>query len=124
MLPNLVIASPICTPLEAKAAEEQIAGLKTWKLLYQSYKKYSYCDDGSIGEAYSSAISQLLILNWHDINKLALQNKLDPEFEKFILKHIDETVPADDLKIIAKNAQLSCANRKHNFCEKVLDATK
>lgn len=43
----------------------------------------------------------------------------DKEFERFIIKHVsDETVPADELQQIIKNAK-HCSSKGKRLCKKI-----
>jgi len=41
----------------------------------------------------------------------------DPEFERFVIKHIDDTASLDDLKEIFAHATRSCFPGGENFCK-------
>jgi hypothetical protein len=48
----------ICTPAEAQAAQRRTqlpAKAGSWANVYDSFKRFGHCDDGSIAEGYSDA---------------------------------------------------------------------
>ncbi|AZP41181.1 hypothetical protein EJP81_04725 [Rahnella aquatilis] len=57
---------------------------------------YAQCDDGSIAEGNSDAMARLLVDKWPQIAKLQSLINRDSGFEKYIMRHIDATLDADD----------------------------
>src|ERR1700736_5339009 len=49
-----------CTKQEAMQAEMSTDHLTDWDAVYQSFKRFSQCDDGGIDEGYSDAVGKLL----------------------------------------------------------------
>jgi hypothetical protein len=47
---------------------------------------------------------------------LATISRRAPQFEGFVLRHLDETVPAD-VGRIAKNAHTACRPRERRLCK-------
>ena len=111
-----------CSTKEAMQAEDSIDELKSWDAVYASYKRFSHCDDASIGEGYSDVVGKLLGDKWAEFPKLAKLAQTDLRFQRFVLKHIDETVPADTLEMIARNAKLRCSSGAKRLCALVAEA--
>lgn len=84
-----------CTTQDAMMAEEQVPVLKNWGEVYQSYKAYGHCDDGALAEGYSDSISRLLSDEWSSADQLNRFVLRDRDFERFVLKHIDESMSWD-----------------------------
>lgn len=112
-----------CSKSEERAAEDVAGRLATWAAVYSAYKKFSHCDDGSIGEGFSESISTLLAARWSRIDDLSRSIRRDSQFESFVLRHIDTTVPVERLDKIAANARKRCGKDKL-LCEKILDRTR
>lgn len=77
----------------------------------------------AISEGFSDSIGKLLAYHWDkidELNKLAVKN---PEFERFVISHLDETIPKDILLLINNNAS-NCSTKYSNLCSKILDAVK
>jgi hypothetical protein len=49
-----------CTTQEAMKADEDTDHLDDWRAVYQSFKRFSQCDDGGIAEGCSEAVGKLL----------------------------------------------------------------
>jgi hypothetical protein len=117
---SCAVAAPnTCTSQKAMAAESDTDHLSSWPRVYESYRKYRDCDDGSIGEGYSDKICRLLAYKWDQapvLNKLAHESR---DFEKFVIKHIDDTVDLNDLKMIFANATRSCFPGGKALCKKI-----
>ena len=113
---------PLCNREDAQAAEAIVAVAKSWRQLHQQFERYAYCDDGAIAEGFSESITLLLAERWGTVWQLEPMVASDPAFRKFIIRHIDETVPAERLKRIAKNAGKRCPRKFKNFCHDIQEA--
>jgi hypothetical protein len=60
-----------------------------------------FCDDGAIAEGYSDSVGRLFGSDWKHIGTPARLVASDKKVESFVLRYIDETLPADTLKKIA-----------------------
>jgi len=106
----------VCTREEAMQAEDEAARLPDWKAVYRSFKRYAHCDDGAIGEGYSDSIGRLLARDWKRLDDLKGLTSSDKRFERFVLHHVDETIPAEELKLIVDNARLRCPAKAERLC--------
>jgi hypothetical protein len=111
-----------CTHEEAIQAEKDTDHLRNWDQVYRSYRRFSRCDDGAIGEGYSDAITKLLANKWEDFGTLAKLAGADIGFRRFVLKHVDQTVPSDTLGKIVENAKTRCPSGQTRFCRLVVAA--
>ncbi|HEY3299944.1 MAG TPA: hypothetical protein VGJ90_04150 [Methylophilaceae bacterium] len=118
-IPNAALADVhICSLQDAKVAESAATTAKTWVQLHKQFKLYAHCDDASIAEGFSESVSVLLTERWKSISQLGKLIKSDPDFGKFVIKHIDETVPEERLNQIAENAQ-SCPKSLKALCHDI-----
>lgn len=108
-----------CTKEEAQAAETVAATVRSWGQLHQQFKRYAHCDDGAIAEGFSESVTVLLAEHWETVRQLGVAVTIDPAFRKFVIRHIDETVPAERLKQIAKNASKRCSRNLKNLCSDI-----
>jgi hypothetical protein len=110
------------------AIEEQALGevynLKDWKDLYRSFIRFPHCDAGVIADGYSDTVGRLLAREWAQISILGKFVALDDKFESFVLRHIDENLPADMLITIANNASKSCPATETVLCGKIVQRSK
>jgi hypothetical protein len=107
-----------CTLEDAYKAETTIDNLKTWDDLYRHFKRYAAChfDDAAIAEGYSDMVGRLLSKDWKDVIKLKKLCISDKAFEKFISKHLDETIPADTWNTMMVNATKKCPSEAKGIC--------
>jgi len=110
-----------CTKSEAIQADHEIDSLKDWNSVYRAYRKFSQCDDGSIAEGYSDAVGRLLAEDWRNFNRLIALTRADKGFQRFVLRHIDETLPADTLSKISSNARIKCPAGAQSLCRLIAD---
>lgn len=107
-----------CSNAEARAAEDVVGRLKTWAAVHDAYVRFGHCDDGSIGQGFSESITILLSRNWGRLNDLRRAVATNKEFESFVIRHIDLTVPVERLEVIAKNARQRCGESEP-LCERI-----
>jgi len=116
--PSVLADTRVCTMEEAIAAE-MAATAQSWEQLHQQFKHYSHCDDGAIGEGFSESVTLLLAEHWRDIQQLETILRHDSAFRKFVLRHINETVPAERLNRIVENANKRCPRSLKGLCRDV-----
>ncbi|MGZ5008387.1 MAG: hypothetical protein ACXWE9_05865 [Methylobacter sp.] len=109
----------ICSQKEAQEAESVVAIVKSWETTHRQFQHYLHCDDGAIAEGFSEVISILLAKHWDGISQLGEIIKFDPSFDKFVIRHIDETVPVERLIQIANNASKQCPRNLKKFCRDI-----
>jgi hypothetical protein len=109
----------VCTAEEAQKAEAVSAVGRSWKQLHREFEQYAHCDDGAIAEGFSESITLLLADHWETMRQIEPMIASDPAFRKFIIRHIDETVPADRLQRIARNASKQCPRNLMSICQDI-----
>ncbi len=113
-----------CSKDDAMQAEAKAAQLKDWNDVYESYKRYSHCDDGAIAEGSSESVSQLLGKKWDQLSNLEKIIKKDKKFKDFVIKHVDQTI-ADDVRVeILNNTSKHCPSKSTALCRKISSAAK
>jgi len=108
-----------CTVQEAIRAEEQASTLKNWDEVYEAYRNFAHCDDGAISEGYSDSISRLLSEKWSSANRLIELTSRDGNFERFVLKHIDELMTPSQAVKIRENAETKCPTHADSLCQAI-----
>ena len=111
-----------CTKSEAMQAEKEVDSLKDWDDIHQSYGKFSQCDDGAIAEGFSDAVGKLLANHWGQLGRLVTLAKTEKNFERFVVKHIDESLPADTLQTISNTARSSRPAGAQRLCSLIARA--
>jgi hypothetical protein len=96
-----------CTEQQSQQASEAVDTLNSWDRIHHWYIKYRQCDDGGPAEGVSEAVARNLVDRWETLPRLSELAK-DASFRHFVLKHLDETLNADDLKKISANATKRC----------------
>ena len=117
-------AEPKCSPSMAKRAEERASAVGDWDEMYSAYKTFAECDDGGVGEAFSDSVGRLLSSNRGGLKRLFALTTKDTGFERFVIRHIDETIPIDVLAAIERNARERCPREAERLCRAVLEAAK
>lgn len=138
MLPRVMIATALivslvltasarseetnCTQEEAVQAETEASKLHDWDDVYRSFGRFQHCDDGAISEGYSDSIGRLLAHHWITLPRLNALASYDESFKRFVIRHIDETIPNDELKVIVVNASTLCPVKCERLCKLIEDA--
>lgn len=120
LLPGYQIALALNCP-DAKSAEEATDQLHSWDNVYQFFKRYRNCYDGSVAEGAEDKIQLLWVDHWSTLPEMiALTNK-DRAFKKFIWQRIgDEDFPRDEFERVVRHARGECPQVATNFCSAVL----
>jgi hypothetical protein len=106
-----------CGAEQANYAKAEAPTLHDWNSLNKSYTEYDNCDDGPVAAAYSQTVSRILIDHWETLPQLDALAKTNPDFGAFVLKHVDKTLSAGDIKQIAANAKTRCPQGLSGICE-------
>jgi hypothetical protein len=112
---------PVCTDAQETAALTEASTLRSWDSVYNSFKRYRQCDDGAISEGYSDTVGRLLADDWQHFERLRELCSSDKDFQQFVLRHIDITVPVDVLQKIIDNARLRCSAKGKTLCRAIED---
>jgi hypothetical protein len=108
-----------CTDSEALAAEQGTSRLKNWTDIYNSFRRFGHCDDGSIAEGYSDSVVRTLASRWHQLGTLDKLSSCDSEFRSFVLRHIDATTDDRDIKKLIANASKRCPAKAKTLCSEI-----
>jgi hypothetical protein len=113
-----------CPRVKAMKAEIAAADVRSWGELFNAYLDYSVCDSGAIAEGFSDSVGRLLSADTVRWSELAGFVRRDDRFLGFIVRHIDETIPATTVDSIEQNAREKCPKSARNICQTVLKACK
>jgi hypothetical protein len=128
VLIGFILARPLvgeqkpCTDAEEAQAEKAVDSLKTWDQVYRVYKRFRQCDDGAVAEGYSDAVGKILANDWAQFPRLVKLAKTDRNFERFVVRHVDESLSDDTLQRISKNARTRCSADAKALCSLIADA--
>lgn len=109
-----------CTRQQAIAAEETASTLRNWAEVHSAFVRFRRCDDGAIGEGFSESVSILFAEHWDQLGALLRLTARDRSFRQFVLRHLDETVPADRWSAIEENAKSRCPSNARSLCKSIL----
>jgi hypothetical protein len=108
-----------CNAADAIAAQEESDALPNWEQLHRSFKRFGHCDDGAIGEGWSDTVVRLLTKEWSTLLALVQIVAKDREFERFVLKHVDELMSPDQARQIVANARTKCPRNARRLCREL-----
>jgi hypothetical protein len=108
-----------CTREDAIKAETEASSLRTWRDVYDSYKRYHQCDDGAISEGYSNSVATLLADNWDHIEELNALARKDSKFKAFVLRHVDELMTLSQSNAIKENVRSRCPAKSQHLCRSI-----
>jgi hypothetical protein len=113
-------SAPICTPAQARAAEEGIGSLRSWADFQQAFRTFGHCDDGAISEGYSDFTMRMFAHHWSDVGALAGLVASDSKFRAFVFRHIDETWVDAEFDLTVQNATIRCPEAARTICADIL----
>lgn len=114
----------VCTADEAYKAEAISDVATSWSQLHRQFRQFAHCDDGAIAEGFSESTTLLLANHWGTTRQMEPMIASDPAFRRFIVRHVNDTVPAERLRRIARNAGKQCPRHLKSFCEDIQAAAK
>jgi hypothetical protein len=100
----------------------RLASVRTWSALHEIYKQCP--DDGEYGEGMSNTVVTMLAVRWSDLPSLWRLASRDSRFKRLVLRHIDATTDAKDLRRALSNAQTRCPTKHTTFCAEIATALK
>lgn len=115
-------ASRVCTPAQARKAEDVAGKASSWTGLHDAFKKFGHCDDGAIAEGFSDSTVSILAGQWNTLPQLLTLIRKDPLFGQFVLRHVDATADANQLMEITIQAKQNCPTGGLNLCSDLHDA--
>jgi hypothetical protein len=111
--------SPNCSERKAESAQRETAQLDDWDAIYRAFKRFAACDDGLVAEQYSDSINHLLAYDWKDLGPFLRLTAADPNFEDFVIRHVNETMTEDEAIRIVKNARSRCPAAAKRLCKSI-----
>jgi hypothetical protein len=116
-------ASDQCTQTEATTAETVTDYLDSWDSVYQFFKQFGHCYDGSIAEGANDKIQLLWANHWRDLPRMLELTKQDPKFKAFMSQRMnDQDFPSNEFAKILQNAKTSCPKGGVEFCKAFIQA--
>src|SRR5256885_1725603 len=112
-------AESTCSRKDAIQAESEASALRNWQQTFESYQRYRKCDDAAISEGYSSAVASLLATHWEQTADLLILFRAHPAFERFVLRHLDDTMTREQDAQIQRNIATACPRDGARFCAAV-----
>src|SRR5271155_460301 len=88
LAPAVRAQASACDQSAAANAEAEAGDLKTWQEIFESFKRYSPCDDGAIAEGYSDSVVGMLADRWEQLSHMQALIAQNYRFRGFVLHHI------------------------------------
>lgn len=109
-----------CDVRDAIAADAALDGLTDWRAVYDSFRRFSHCDDGGIAEGWSDIVARLLTLQWSTVSVAAELGTVDPPFRRFLLHHVDELMSPEQARSIVEAAEHRCPPDSRELCRQIV----
>src|SRR5262245_21323613 len=104
------------------AAAQALERVTNWKSLHEVVSLSKECDDAWLAEAYAERVSTLLADRWPLLDQLDRMAESDPSFLPFVLRHLNEKVPADRWERIRALATNRCPKKHEDLCVEIRNA--
>lgn len=111
-----------CGKAESAAAEKTTGFIVNYGQLSRAYRDYRHCDTGAVEENFTDAILRLLV-EWKNVDTIAGDLQADPEYKKFIYKHLGPAAKEDRDSIFSR-AKNSCPPIQDEFCKELMGVVR
>ncbi len=115
-------AGGTCNDRDAAAAQKAVDRVITWDQLHQSWKTWSRCDAGAVGDQFTDALLRLMV-EWKNVPALVTAMK-DAGFHDFVFAHLKSEAAKPDLSSVYARARSDCPAGHDAFCKEIADASK
>ena len=114
-----------CSKADSVAAEKAIDKVVNSSNLLKAWKDYRHCDAGPVDDTFTDAILRILV-PWKekDAEQVAIDVQADPEYKKFLYKHLKSDAAKDDRQAVYSRAKSSCPPIQDEFCKELMEAVK
>jgi len=103
--------------------DQIIYDANTWSDLYTAYLRLGKNADGVVAGAFTDKVSSLLADRWDLVNELRMLSSKDKGFMNFVLKNINEAVPADRARKIMENSTKECFPKENKqLCQRIVQS--
>lgn len=82
--------------------------------------KHPEYDDGTYAASMNDAVVKLLAKPWQYASPYLIGDKSSPEFQAFILTHVNDSSVAKDLLQDRKNVEKNCDVNKYPYCMQLI----
>ena len=105
------------------SSDQIIYDANTWSDLYAAYLHLGKNADGVVAGAFTDKVSSLLADRWDLVNDLRMLGSKDKRFMNFVMKNINEAVPADRARKIMENSTKECFPKENKqVCQKIVQS--
>jgi hypothetical protein len=116
-------AQKACSKADAAAAEKAIDKVVSYGSLNKAWKDWRHCDSGNVEDVFTDAILRLMV-QWKDVETIAVDVQRDPEYKQFIHAHLASDAAKDDRPSIYSRAKGACPLTQGAFCADLIEAVK
>ena len=107
-------------PMYSRADSLLVDARSSWPALLEHQRRFGACDDGYLAEGYSDAVAILFAKKWNQFGEFVDISRGYPAFERWAIRHINETNSPDDLIQIMFNASKCIGNaRTIKLCKEI-----
>jgi len=108
---------------QQSSSDQIIYDANSWSDLYIAYLRLGKNADGVIAGAFTDKVSSLLADRWDLVNDLRMLSSKDKRFMNFVMKNINEAVPADRARKIMENSTKECFPKENKqLCQKIIQS--
>lgn len=106
--------------LEKEAIDVVSTDIMNWTVLHDAYLRFLPCDDGAIAEGFTDIAVRILAYRWASLGELGTIAKSDPQFLRFVYRHITSSADPEDLKQIQNNLKkYGCLKTNRKICREI-----
>ena len=108
---------------QQSSSDQIIYDANTWSDLYAAYLHLGKNADGVVAGAFTDKVSSLLADRWDLVNDLRMLGSKDKRFMNFVMKNINEAIPADRARKIMESSTKECFPKENKqLCQKIIQS--
>src|SRR5260370_18686592 len=96
--PQQASAQGDCPEVGTTASERAFVRPGNWADIHRSFQQFRHCDDGALAKSYSDLVVRTLASRCDLLGELVGLARSDSTFHAFVLRHIDATTGAEDVR--------------------------
>lgn len=118
-IPAVTVPGRACPPDEKFF--EQLHAIKTWVEFESAFRgNLGACSDGEFrGAGFVGVTVGLLADRWSALAELQAATARDPEFGKFVLRHIDGEATGGELRRVLRSTRIECPTDLQELCVRI-----
>ena len=118
-------AGPAGCELTDDRFSESVDALTGWQSIRNHQKRFfpPCADEGAYAQTHSELVPRTLASRWTELPELAALASEAPDFQAFVLRHINARSAPGDLQTVLSYTTIRCPRQQAGLCRQIRQAT-